>query len=146
MSNKRFPLFLLSSIMIGALFIYFLVQYSMSFGVYDDGYGTEIYSDNDWLVLTMASLIMLVYAIYATVKIYHFKPINQNGLLVVALIVSSLASLYPLGVFTKAMVKGKDFAPNQWYLYIGILGLILLGLSVAASIISYKRYKLLNNK
>ncbi len=146
MLNKKFPLALITSIILGGLFVYFLVEYSLSFGIYDDGYGTEIYSDNDWLVLTMASLIMFIYSLYASVQIYHFKPINENGMLLVALIVSALASLYPLGVFTKAMVKGKEYASYQWYLYIGIVGLVMLGLSIFASFTAYKRHKLLNSK
>ena len=141
MQNKRFVTSLISSIILGGLFVFFLVEYTKSFGIYDDGYGTEIYSDNDWLVLTMAAGMMLAYAIYAAVQTYKFKPLNQNGMLLVGIAVTALASLYPLGIFTKAMVKGKSYADNQWYLYIGIVGLILFVLVALLCFKAYQRHK-----
>ena len=142
MQNKRFFTSLACSMMLSGLFLFFLVEYTMSFGIYDDGYGTEIYSDNDWLVLTMAAGIMLAYSIYATVQTYKFKPLNQNGMLLAAFCVSALAAFYPLGVFTKAMVKGKEYSANQCYLYVGIVGLIMLGLVAFACYKAYQNLKI----
>ncbi len=138
MKNKRFVIAIILNALLLGLLIFFIVKYAKSFGIYDDGYGTEIYSDPDWLVLCIVDLFMLSYGLYSLRQIYKNEIIKQNFSTFICLSISAIASFYPLGVFIKAMVKGKKYVDNQWYLYIGLFGTILLCLSIIAAIRLYK--------
>lgn len=140
MNNNKYFISFIFTIMISTLTLYFILKYAMSFGVYDDGYGTEIYSDKDWLVLSFSGLFLSVYSIYMTICAYKYKKVNLNITLLVLLVVSANASLYPLGVFFKQLIKGKAYGDIQWYLYIGIVGSVLLGLTIYTSIKAKKKF------
>ena len=141
MNKKNFIISLILSIALLGLSIYFIIEYAKSFGVYDDGYGTEIYSDADWLVLSISAILLLIFAIYSTIQAHKNLPVNPNAAAFLGLTVSAIAAFYPLGVFIKAMIKGKDYLKYHWYLYIGLVGTILLCGFIFFSIKAYKKYK-----
>ncbi len=97
-----------------------LVLMIKSFEVYDDGWGTDISFNMDMVVLLMIGIAILVYACTT------FKSVNPNNYYLTSVVVTTLTAFYPLGVFFKAMAKAKAFADYSTYLYVGIIGTILL--------------------
>ena len=145
-NNQRFMLFLAVAFILGGLVAFFLVEYIRTFSVYDDGYGTEISSDNDWLILTISALIMFIFTISTLLRLRKGMNINITASFAVCLVISAICAFYPLGTFTKAMIKGKEFSKNQGYLYIGIVGVILLTLSILAAVKAFKNYRKLQQQ
>ncbi len=129
--------------------IFSLVLYIKSFYYEDYGEGSfEISFSKDYLVTTIALVIILAYAIVALVN--YIKG-RKNGVLgdITYGVVTTLVSFYSLGAFlkaiTKAASKGKDLTPvyaeNQIYLYFGLVTLVLLCAFSVQMIIKYKKNK-----
>ncbi len=118
--------------------VFSLVYFIRSFEVYADEYGTDISSNSDYLVAMLVSLCVIAYAVYlfASKKKEYRKIYAFSGACATA-----LTSFYPLGVFFKAMNKGKDFAVYQSYLYLGIVSLFLLIYFVLVGLESAKETK-----
>lgn len=102
-----------------------IIEFCFSFEIYDDGYGTDISLDMDMIVYFLCGCSLLVYGIYS---IYGYKKNKDLTLPYYASfsVIATLLTFYPLGVFFKALAKQKPFIENQEYLYIGILGLVLI--------------------
>lgn len=101
------------------------VLFGLSLEIYDDGYGTDVSFDMDMIVCFLCGIALLVYGIYS---LYALKKKKSMQLAYYGAfgVIAVLTTFYPLGVFFKAMAKKKPFLENQDYLYLGILGLILL--------------------
>ena len=102
-----------------------IVMFSLSFEIYDDGYGTDISFDMDYIVLMCCGIALLVYGILDVIS-YRRQKSTRIAFYSCFGVISSLLSFYPLGVFFKAISKGKPYLENQEYLYIGIIGLFML--------------------
>ncbi len=102
-----------------------IVMFSLSFQNENDGWGTDVSFDMDSVVIFLCGLAFLCYSIYS---IYAYKKniSCRTAYYGAAITTSALLAFYPLGVFFKAMAKEKPFLENQEYLYIGILGIVLL--------------------
>jgi len=106
-------------------FVFSLVKYIQSYEIYSDEWGTDISFNLDYVIAILVSLTFLVYGIY---QIIIIKKGNQstNALAYIGLVVSSLLSFYPLGVFFKAINKQKPVADYLNYLYLGVVAFFLL--------------------
>lgn len=102
-----------------------IVQFSLSFYHENDGWGTDISFDMDSVVLLLCGMALLVYGLYS---IYAYKKAKSTEYLYYGCfgVISVLMAFYPLGVFFKAMAKKKPFLENQNYLYIGLLGIMMV--------------------
>lgn len=123
-------------IAVPALIVIFnLVMYIQSYEYYADEWGTDISFDSDYLVYMLCGIALLVPAIIDATKGATKLEYSVSGM-----VIGSLLGFYPLGVFFKAvfkaMEKGKpfDFAGMQMYLYIGIIGLVLLAYMIMSYI------------
>lgn len=112
-------------VMASMLTILSLVMLSISYESYNDGYGTDISIDMDYLVLALCGIAFLVYGVYSIIA-YKKNYSTQSAYYGTLGIISVLLSFYPLGVFFKALAKEKPFLEIQEYLYIGLLGLVFL--------------------
>lgn len=130
---KRFIIIAIASI----LLIISLVFYCQSYSVYDDGFGTDISFDMDYAVLLICSTALLIYGIYS-VYAYKKNLSDRSAYYGSFGVISVIMMGYPLGTFFKAMAKGKDFADNQGYLIVGIIGLAMV-LYLAFSYLAEKR-------
>ncbi|MDE7105958.1 MAG: hypothetical protein K2O22_02200 [Anaeroplasmataceae bacterium] len=103
------------------LMAFSITFFCLSLAVYEGGFD----ADMDSIVMFFCGVALLVYGIYS---VYALK----KGLSVHTIYygsfgaISVLIGFYPLGVFFKAMAKHKPFIENQEYLYIGILGVIMI--------------------
>lgn len=123
----------LSSILI-ILSIIFLVK---SFNIYKDEWGCDISIDNDYLVILIASISLLIYGIYMLYS--HISNKYDYNIAFGSLFVCNiLLAFYPLGSFFKALAKKEKYIDCQWYLYIGLFGLILF---VLLTVKYFKRKK-----
>lgn len=110
-----------------------IALFSLSLEVYEGGFD----ADMDSIVLFFCGVALLVYGIYS---VYALK----KGLSTQAIYygsfgaISVLIGFYPLGVFFKAMAKHKSFIENQEYLYIGILGIIMIAYLIFSYISEHK--------
>lgn len=112
-------------VMASMLTILSLVMLSISYESYNDGYGTDISIDMDYLVLTLCGIAFLIYGVYSIIA-YKKNYSTQSAYYGTLGTISVLLSFYPLGVFFKALAKEKPFLEIQEYLYIGLLGLVFL--------------------
>ena len=108
-----------------AMFTYYLVKYIMSFEIWDDGFGTDYSFNSDYVVLSLIGLIFLIYAIYNLVT-YYKNNYNPNVMYATFALAASVGTFYPLGVFFKAMAKGKAYVDYQDYFYIALASLVFL--------------------
>jgi TRAP-type C4-dicarboxylate transport system permease small subunit len=123
------------------LSVLFLVFYIKSYSFYQDEYGTDISFNNDYLILTLLGLIVLVYGI---ISLYTLLKNKENHYFnISSLCFTGLGGFYGLGIFFKQISKGKEFASNQHYLYLGIM-LTLLFVYFVINV--YQDYKLKTNK
>ncbi len=102
------------------LIIVSLTMFSLSFQNEND-----VSFDMDSVVIFLCGLSFLCYGIYS-IYAYKKKISCKTAYYGAAFVTSALLAFYPLGVFFKAMAKGKPFLENQEYLYVGILGVVLL--------------------
>lgn len=132
-------------IVIGALcFIFSLVGFIQSYAYYDDGFGVDISFDNDYFVMMIVSLILIIYSTYILYMDKKCRPLNKNAYYASCGLIGVISACYPLGVFFKALTKALsknqefDYIANQTYLYISIIG-IAITLYVLFSYLSNKK-------
>lgn len=122
-----------------------IVYFSLSFSLYDDGWGTDISFDQDAVVLFICSVALCVYSVCNLLALKNnisTKNVYYSSFGVIGV----LLFCYPLGVFfkelSKALSSGEafDYSSYQDYLYLGLLGLILV-LYLIFSYISDKKNK-----
>ncbi len=101
-------------------FIISLILYIKSYELYQDEWGTDISFNTDYLVALMLSILIIVYGICSIKKLFEIK-------LFIKLVSSSILTFYSLGIFFKAISKGKEFVSFQNYLYIGLVAGCFLG-------------------
>lgn len=127
-------------------FILTLIMFIQSKEVYKDEYGTDISFNEDYLILMIVTFSFFFYAFFC------LKADKQNERHVQAdiaffLVTTALLSLYPLGVFFKALFKAlnksKEFAFMYYekYLFFGIFFLCLLIYFIYIAIVYRKDYK-----
>ena len=104
-----------------------LVMFILSYEIYKDEYGTDISFNSDYVVSLLIGLIILFYGIIS------LKGGVNGAYEISGMLSGSLIGFYSLGVFFKAFSKAVfikkvafDYVANQTYLYIGLLGLIIL--------------------
>ena len=114
-----------------------IVMFALSFSRYDDGYGTDISFDMDSVILCLCGIALLVYGI-SSIYAYHKNISTKIAYYGAFGTISVLLAFYPLGVFFKAISKGKPFLENQEYLYIGIIGLIMIAFLIFSYISDQK--------
>ncbi len=108
-----------------ALAIISLIGFFLSYQKYNDGYGTDISFDMDAIVLFICSLAILIYGVYSVYALKKDKSLKTAYYASFGT-VSVLIAFYPLGMFFKALAKGKKFEDYQDYLYIGIIGILMI--------------------
>ncbi|MDE6656935.1 MAG: hypothetical protein K2J85_08085 [Anaeroplasmataceae bacterium] len=114
---KRILIILFAGVLIGIS----IALFALSIEVYEGGFD----ADMDTIVLFFCGVALLVYGIYSVYALK--KKISDKTIYYGAFgAISVLTAFYPLGVFFKAMAKHKPFLANQEYLYIGILGVIMI--------------------
>ena len=118
---KRWIIVILASAIIGISVSLFI----LSFEIYNDGYGTDISFNLDMIIFFICGVAILVYGIYS---IYAYKKHLSMLFAYYASfsVITVLLTFYPLGVFFKALAKGKSFVEYQEYLYLGVFGFIIL--------------------
>lgn len=127
LSNRRTVGIIITAItsILTVLSLIFMIQ---SYEFYSDEWGTDISFDSDYLVLLIISITLLIAGIYL---IYTYNKIyNSNVIYATTFIGALLFSLYPLGRFFRALAKKSTYVEAQWYLYVGLVGLVLLGLVI----------------
>ena len=80
---------------------------ALSFGYADDGYGTNISFNMDYVVFLLCGIAMLCYSIYSVIGYYKNKNLKMVYYSAFG-VISVLLAFYPLGVFFKAMSKHKE--------------------------------------
>lgn len=117
----------------------------LSFKVYKDEYGTSVESNEDYIIIALGAMILLIYAIYKFVKNGNTNPLYKDTILIAD---SALLAFYPLGKFfknlTKCIAKGKEFVFDSYsfYLFIGIAGLALLVYAIYKFVVDKKENKI----
>lgn len=98
-----------------------ITLFSLSLEVYEGGFD----ADMDSIVLFFCGIALLIYGIYS---VYALKKGCSTQMMYYGSFgaISVLMGFYPLGVFFKAMAKNKPFVENQEYLYVGILGVVMI--------------------
>ncbi|MDE6661411.1 MAG: hypothetical protein K2J93_06280 [Anaeroplasmataceae bacterium] len=114
---KRILIILLALVIMGSS----VALFALSIEVYEGGFD----ADMDDVVLLFCGVFLLIYGSYS-VYAYKKNLSCQNVYYGSFGAISVLMGFYPLGVFFKAMAKHKPYADNQEYLYIGILGLVMI--------------------
>ncbi len=107
-------------------FIFSIIKYIQSYEYYSDEWGTDISFNNDYIIAIIIMISVLIYGIYM-IYITFIDKKNENCNIYLGLIITTLLSLYPLGVYFKALNKSEtmDFYVN--YLYIGLVSLFICG-------------------
>ncbi|MDE5565829.1 MAG: hypothetical protein K2I77_02475 [Anaeroplasmataceae bacterium] len=123
-----------------AVSIISIVEFSLSFYKENDGWGTDISFDMDSIALLICGVALTVYGIYCIYAFYKDKEIEMAYYVTFGVIAVILA-FYPLGVFFKAMAKHKPFLDNQDYLYIGIVGILMIAYLIFSYLSDYRKNK-----
>ncbi len=131
------------NIIIGAFItIVSVVMFIQSYEKYSDEFGTDISFNNDYVILLLIGLTILIYGIIT------FKTENSLSYQISGMVISSLVSFYSLGVFFKALnkaildkEKNFDFLDNQLYLYVGIVGALILGYYTVSYFVAKKNHQ-----
>ena len=91
----------------------------------NDGWGSSIEFDENYIFALICSVIILIYGI---INLINFKKNKDNGNLVYYTFgtISFMLAFYPLGKFFKGLAKQKEFVSIQDYLYLSLLGFVLL--------------------
>lgn len=120
---------LLKAIMVVAfgsiLAIISIIYFAQSYSFYQDEWGTDISFDNDSIVMLLCSIAILIYGIYSVIA--YKKSLSSKNVYYGSFgVVACLISFYPLGRFFRALAKGSTFVNCQDYLYISIIGIVML--------------------
>ncbi|MDE7213429.1 MAG: hypothetical protein K2N42_02500 [Anaeroplasmataceae bacterium] len=126
---KRILIILLSLVVMASS----LTLFALSIDTYEGGFD----ADMDYIVLLFCGVFLLIYGSYS-VYAYKKNLSCQNVYYGSFGAISVLMGFYPLGVFFKAMAKHKAFIDNQEYLYIGILGLVMIAYLIFSYISEHK--------
>lgn len=102
-----------------------IIYFAQSYYFESDEWGTSLSFDEDSIVLFLCSVSILIYGIYS---LYAYKRNTADTAVYYSCfgVASFLLAFYPLGKFFKALAKGGKFTECQEYLYIGILGLLMI--------------------
>ena len=126
----------------GILTLFALILFCQSFQVYDDGWGTDISSNEDLLVGLLVSIIILSFSILNLVTKKSEEELAKNKYISFT-VATGLISLYSFGKFFKALAKaiskGKEFVFADYQVYL-FLGIVLLPL-VVYSVFKFLEYK-----
>lgn len=98
-----------------------LALFFLSLETYEGGFDANM----DYIVLLFCGIALFIYGTYSVYALKKEKSLHMMYYGCFGAI-SVLTGFYPLGVFFKALAKNKPFIENQEYLYIGIMGLIML--------------------
>lgn len=117
-----------------------IVEFSLSFYKENDGWGTDISFNMDSVILFICGLAIFIYGAYC---LYAYKKKKDTEAMYYGCfgIVAVMMAFYPCGVFFKAMAKKKPFLENQDYLYIGILGIVMIAYLIFSYISNSKNKK-----
>ncbi|MDE7095439.1 MAG: hypothetical protein K2O23_03025 [Anaeroplasmataceae bacterium] len=126
---KRILIILLSLVVMASS----VTLFALSIDAYEGGFD----ADMDTIVLFFCGVFLLIYGSYS-VYAYKKNLSCQNVYYGSFGAISVLMGFYPLGVFFKAMAKHKAFIDNQEYLYIGILGLVMIAYLIFSYISEHK--------
>ncbi len=145
MQNQKYtrlkPLGFILSGFIG--FVTSLVGYILTAidSYYDDGFGLSIsYGSKDLLMLTIISLLVVIYGIYLLVNVHNNKKgIPYSDAMFVGLL-SFLVFVFFLSFVFKPIIKG-DIEFSLTYITMIISSILALSSSVLASILAYHHFK-----
>ena len=116
--------------------IFNIILFIESFKIKNDGFGTDISFNNDYI----ASLI-----IFITLSIYSVLRVLDNAKTktgyITLLVISAITTFYPLGVFFKAIIYGGAFLDNQVMFYLGIASLLVFLFAIFSYILEIKKEK-----
>ena len=126
---KRILIILLSVVIMGSAMALFALSIETYVGGFD--------ADMDSIVLFFCGVFLLIYGSYS-VYAYKKNLSCQNVYYGSFGAISVLIGFYPLGVFFKAMAKHKPYLENQEYLYIGILGLVMIAYLIFSYLSDHK--------
>lgn len=121
-----------------AVSIISIVEFSLSFYKENDGWGTDISFDMDSIALLICGVALTIYGIYCIFAYYKNKETDMAYYGAFG-VISVITAFYPLGVFFKAMAKNKPFLDNQDYLYIGIIGILMIAYLIFSYLSDYKK-------
>ena len=115
-------LFLVAS---GLFLIFAIVLFATSFESYDDGWGIDFSFNKDYSLLMFLGIALTAYTAYNLYASIKNKEVNDLPYYVFGTL-AVVGAGYNLGVFFKAIAKGKDYQSHQLYLYFGLVCLVLI--------------------
>ena len=115
-------LFLVAS---GLFLIFSIILFATSFESYDDGWGIDFSFNKDYSLLMFLGIALTAYTAYNLYTFIKNKDIKDLPYYVFGTL-AVVGAGYNLGVFFKAISKGKDYQSNQLYLYFGLVCLVLI--------------------
>ena len=126
---KRSLIILLSLVLIASS----ITLFALSIEVYEGGFD----ADMDYIVLLFCGIFLMIYGAYS---VYGYRKNKSCQTMYYGTFgaISVLMGFYPLGVFFKAMAKHKSYLDNQGYLYIGLLGLIMIAYLIFSYLSDHK--------
>lgn len=109
----------------GLLTLINVIYLCQTFYFKNDGWGSSIEFNENYIFALICSVIILIYGI---INLINFKKNKDNGNLVYYTFgtISFMLAFYPLGKFFKGLAKQKEFVSIQDYLYLSLLGFVLL--------------------
>lgn len=114
------------------VFIYHLVLMIQSFYYENDGYGKTLEMDQDLVIKSIASLVLLVCGIVVLIKLKK-KQDTSTTYHVSLVVVGLLMSIYPLGMMFKAINKHKSGSVIVDYLLWAICGAFILAFGIISA-------------
>lgn len=120
-NKPKYKLFILKLSIGLIIFIASLLFFTFSYEFYQDSYGKDISFNEDSVPLMLAGLIIIGYS-FLSLKNNSSKYLYLTGILV-----SFIFSSYSLGVFFKSLNKDIPYTDVDFYLYIAIASVIILG-------------------
>lgn len=115
-------LFLVAS---GLFLIFSIILFAFSFESYDDGWGIDFSFNTDYSLLMFLGIALTAYTAYNLFAFIKNKDIKDLPYYVFGTL-AFVGAGYNLGVFFKAMSKGKEYQGYQLYLYFGLVCLVLI--------------------
>lgn len=128
MNRKIRDIFVLIAGIVG--FICSLILFIQSKSVYSDEYGTDVSFNEDYVILILCTISIILYSIICYIADKKKESHNQADLSL-KLVISALVSFYSLGLFLKSLFKALnkhatfDFNNYELYLFVGLFTLVL---------------------
>ncbi len=116
-----------------------IVLLATSFESYDDGWGIDFSFNKDYLILVIVGIALTTYEAYTLYAEIKNKELNDLPYYLFGTL-AIVGAGYNLGVFFKAVAKGKDYLSNQMYLYFGLVCLVLV-IAIAFKYLAKKNNK-----